>query len=572
MQLAADMTGRPLGKYELRERIGRGGMAEVYKAYHASLDRYVAVKVLHSFLSEDPEFKDRFEREARNIARLRHNHIVQVYDFDFEPGPDLYYMVMEYVEGPTLRNMLLQKEATGELLPTEEVIRISHALASALTYAHGQSMIHRDIKPGNIMLDADQRVVLTDFGIAKIVSGKQITASGTMIGTPAYMAPEQGLGQAGDHRSDIYSLGVVMFQLAAGAAPYEADTPIALVLKHVNDPLPPLTAFNPALPEGLQRIIYKSLAKDPEERFQNAGEIVELLDDLPAAARLNIPTSITEQTPIAVALPHKTVITEPPETIEDRAPVTETPFRYVWPAVGLLVLVAAIAAAIFLLPGFRSGNLAGPPAEEVAVEATDTKAPAPVEAVVEEETATPEPPPATAELEATALVATIDAIRAQRATQNALATQPGSGTDIAPVAEAEAGCNFDYALVSQSPEDNSPILENSTVSKQVVIRNTGDCDWEPGTRFAFLDGLQLDAPAEVILDEPVEIGDRLTLEIDLSLPAFSINDPTVQTTWQLSTADGQRIGRLFTFDFQVVPPTATPSPTLAPVFTQTPTS
>jgi serine/threonine-protein kinase len=133
MTLSEDLTGRGLGKYELRERVGRGGMAEVYKAYHASLDRFVAVKVLHAFLSEDPEFKDRFEREARNIAKLRHNNIVQVYDFEFEPGPDLYYMIMEFVDGPTLRNELLQKESRGERLPLPEVIRIGRDVSNPAT-------------------------------------------------------------------------------------------------------------------------------------------------------------------------------------------------------------------------------------------------------------------------------------------------------------------------------------------------------------------------------------------------------------------------------------------------------
>ena len=275
-----------LGKYELRERIGRGGMAEVYKAYHASLDRYVAVKVLHPFLGEDAEFKERFEREARNVAQLRHPNIVQVYDFEYDSERELYYMVMEYVDGPTLRTRIRYLQAHGELMPIREAVNIVHKLANALAYAHSRGMIHRDIKPGNIMLDTEGRVVLTDFGIARIVGGVSATASGSMVGTPAYMSPEQGLGQAGDNRSDIYSLGVVLYQLLTGTTPFDADTPIAIVLKHVNEPLPPPSSLNADLPPELERILYKALGKDPEDRYQTIetmmAELGQTLGSLPA--------------------------------------------------------------------------------------------------------------------------------------------------------------------------------------------------------------------------------------------------------------------------------------------------
>jgi serine/threonine protein kinase len=265
------LVDQTLGKYELRERIGRGGMAEVYKAYHAALDRFVAIKILHPFLGEDPEFKGRFEREARNVARLRHSNIIHVYDFEFDPQRDLYYMVMEYIDGLTLRDRLAERGTEGDPIPVEEAIRIVTPLASAIAYAHSRGMVHRDIKPANIMIDTDERVVLTDFGIARMVSGPNVTASGSMVGTPAYMSPEQGLGQAGDHRSDIYSLGVVLYQLVTGATPFDADTPIGIVLRHVNDPLPPPTALNPDIPEPLEAILFKSLDKDPDRRYQDAA-------------------------------------------------------------------------------------------------------------------------------------------------------------------------------------------------------------------------------------------------------------------------------------------------------------
>ena len=253
-------------------------MAEVFRAYHASLDRYVAIKVLHSFLADDPEFKERFEKEAKNIARLKQLNIVQVYDFENDAENENYYMVMELIEGPTLKEVLSDLQSRNEIMPLKEALRIGREAASALAYAHSQSMIHRDVKPANLMLDADSRVVLTDFGIAKIVTGIQFTASGGMVGTPAYMAPEQGLGDAGDERSDLYSLGVIMYQLVTGELPYEGDTPIAVILRHVNEPVPSAKVLNPDLPESVDRIIFRLMSKDPEDRYQSAGELIADLE------------------------------------------------------------------------------------------------------------------------------------------------------------------------------------------------------------------------------------------------------------------------------------------------------
>ncbi len=271
------MTRKTLGKYEIIERIGRGGMAEVYRGYHAALDRYVAIKLLHPFLADDPEFKDRFEKEAKNVARLRHPNIVQVFDFDYDEQGESYYMVMELINGPTLKDQLFDLASDGQHFPLTEAGRIMADTTAALAYAHKRGMIHRDVKPANLMVDEDGRVILTDFGIAKIVTGGQFTASGGMIGTPAYMAPEQGLGEAGDERSDIYSLGVILYQMVTGRLPYDADTPLAIILKHVNDPLPDIREVAPDLPAWLITIIQRTLEKEPEKRYQSADEIFENL-------------------------------------------------------------------------------------------------------------------------------------------------------------------------------------------------------------------------------------------------------------------------------------------------------
>lgn len=265
------MIGKTIGKYRIVEHLGRGGMAEVYKAYQPSLDRYVALKMMHTFLADEKEFLTRFEREARVVATLRHPNIVQVYDFDADGG--VYYMVMEYINGETLKTRMQELEAEHQWLSLDDAGRIILALGSALKYAHERGMVHRDVKPANVMITLDGTVILTDFGIAKIVSASNLTASGAMVGTPSYMAPEQGMGQPGDERSDIYSLGVMLYQLVLGRLPYDADTPLAVVLKHINEPLPLPQAIKPDISDDLNRVILKSLAKDPVDRYQKVSEL-----------------------------------------------------------------------------------------------------------------------------------------------------------------------------------------------------------------------------------------------------------------------------------------------------------
>jgi serine/threonine protein kinase len=271
-----DLIGRTLGKYRIVERLGRGGMAEVYKAFQPSLDRYVAIKILHPFMAEEKDFLARFRREARNVAALRHPNIVQVFDFDVED--DLYYMVMEFLDGPSLKSRLEALHQRGQRLPLLDSIRIVGDVGSALAYAHARELVHRDVKPANVILEASGRVILTDFGVAKILSGTQFTATGTVLGTPAYMAPEQGMGQAGDGRSDIYSLGVMLYEMATGRLPFDADTPLAVVMKHVNEPLPLPRTIAPELPEAIERVILRALAKDPADRFARVDDMVQALE------------------------------------------------------------------------------------------------------------------------------------------------------------------------------------------------------------------------------------------------------------------------------------------------------
>jgi len=285
------LEGKNLGKYRILEPLGRGGMAQVYKAYHPALDRYVAIKILRSDLVEETEFLARFRREARAVAALRHPHIVQIYDFDVED--DLYYMVMELLEGDTLKAYLNAMRVRGERLPRGEVVRIFSDVLDGLTYAHSEGIIHRDLKPANIMLTKRGQAVLTDFGIAQIVGGTQYTVTGALMGTLSYMAPEQGLSGHCDARSDIYSCGIAYYEALTGSVPFDADTPLAILMKHINDPLPIPRQLDASIPEPLERVALKALSKKAEDRFQSAAEMGLALANAAGEAGIQVPHVIT---------------------------------------------------------------------------------------------------------------------------------------------------------------------------------------------------------------------------------------------------------------------------------------
>jgi len=274
----SDMVGRTLGKYRVVAYLGGGGMADVYKAFQPNLDRHVAIKLMRpSLLANEKDALARFEREAKNVAALRHPNIVQVYDFDVEG--DTPYIVMELVEGISLKAHLDNLHEGGEWVSTVEAARIIREVGQALSYAHQRGMIHRDVKPANVMADVSGRMILTDFGIAKILTGPGQTTTGMAIGTPAYMAPEQGQGLPGDNRSDVYSLGVMLYELLTGRLPYNADTPLAIIIKHLTEPLPLPRIIKPDLPEGLERVLLKSLDKSLEDRYQSVDEMLAGLQE-----------------------------------------------------------------------------------------------------------------------------------------------------------------------------------------------------------------------------------------------------------------------------------------------------
>lgn len=263
-----DLTGKQLKQYQIIAPLGEGGMAAVYKAYQLGMmNRYVALKILPQQLAKSPEFVKRFNQEANILAQLQHPRILPVFDFGESDG--YTYLAMPFIEGGTLADLL-----QGKPLPLPQVRSLTVQIAEALDYAHSRGLIHRDVKPSNVLVDERGNCLLSDFGITKILEGtEKLTSTGGIIGTPAYMSPEQGRGEDVDQRSDIYSLGVMLYEMATGRVPFKAETPLAVMIKHLQDPLPPPRSLNPALPEAVERVIFMALAKNREGRYRTAGEM-----------------------------------------------------------------------------------------------------------------------------------------------------------------------------------------------------------------------------------------------------------------------------------------------------------
>lgn len=260
-----ELVGKNLGRYKILEEIGQGGMTTVYKARLSDENRKVAVKVLSPALVQDPKFKSRFEREIVVLQKLEHPNIMPILDYGEHNGS--LFIVMPLFTSGTLNDRL----ETGPLTP-QETSRLMNEIAGALAHAHEQGIVHRDVKPSNILIDEKGNSLLTDFGLAYLDTTSQNLTGSALIGTPAYMSPEQCHGDKIDASSDQYSLGVVLFHLVTGNLPYKADTPIGIAIKHVNDPLPRPRLVNPDLPQNIEAVIIKALAKEPSKRFASVSD------------------------------------------------------------------------------------------------------------------------------------------------------------------------------------------------------------------------------------------------------------------------------------------------------------
>jgi len=357
-----DWIGKSLGKVRIDSLLARGGMAEVYLGTHTTLKREVAVKILRAQYEDDPDLLERFEREAQVVAKLRHQNIVQVFDFD--SINDSPYIVMEYVPGPSLSRYLSVLHKSNLRVELSNVSKIITGVANALQYAHDNGVIHRDIKPGNIILTSHVRritpgetlpldfaPILTDFGLVRFLNTSRQTSAGQTAGTPAYMSPEQARGETTDARTDIYSLGIVLYEMLAGKVPFDGETTVSILLKHIADPLPPI----PGLSAPLQRVLDKALAKNPSERystplkFANAFNIATetkaeqstFMDITPVTDPAAIPYSDPAQSLI--------VINSPPQ-----------PAARSWRPIALGTVALALFGVVYFFNGFKS-----PPVAEV---------------------------------------------------------------------------------------------------------------------------------------------------------------------------------------------------------------
>jgi serine/threonine protein kinase len=567
-------------------------MAEVYKAYHASLDRYVAIKILHAFLADDEEFAARFGREAQNIARLKHPHIVQVYDYEYDASSESYYMIMELIAGDTLKDRLLAQEATGKKMPLEEALRITREAATALAYAHKNGMIHRDVKPANLLIDTNEndRVVLTDFGIAKIVKGSQMTVSGGLVGTPAYMAPEQGIGETGDERSDLYSLGIILYQMITGELPYDAETPLALILRHMNDPIPSARTIDANIPQPIERIVRRLMAKEPDKRYASAEDLItdirrientlhqSSMDSTPVQLTPVDLTSYTDSHLDSPTIPFNRLGVRKKDETQRIPPITKTQPLTIpdkgkdkgWMIGLLLFLLLAVVGGGYLI-GVQSGTfpaigfLASPtPSTTLTATETTTLTATITPTATETFTLTPTHTQ-------TAEIGIVDPTVEPTLTQTLMPTETPSYTPTAETptvtpnatqtlsaartATVEA-CQFDYAIIDQQPQEGAEggfFTVNSRYIRRITLINTGTCAWERNTSMTFVEGEDFNAGPRVFIRSEVEVGEEIELLFEATLPSVGSLQP-IAGTWQLRTPGQIPIGKPLTISVQVFDP------------------
>lgn len=368
----SEWVGRRLSKVEIQKLLGRGGMADVYLGLHTTLNRPVAVKLLHAHLTENDSLLGRFRAEAQAVALMRHPHIVQVLDFDTtDQGQP--YIVMELLEGLSLKDYMVEAWKRGKHLEPETIAFLIRSVGSALDYAHTRGIVHRDVKPANVMLrsdgpidplaplPADIEVVLTDFGVAHMADAKVQTASGTLIGTPAYMSPEQVRGEGIDGRSDIYALGVMLYEMLTGQLPFDGDTQASILIKHISEAIPQISGISPEI----QNVVNRALAKDADRRYQKAVELADALDAALLAAGSTL--AQTRRAParalddsLATKQLHLTPPLEAPGPVSSVPPigtVSANPRKFpILAVVGMLIVLVIVIGAAFSLMQPRASS------------------------------------------------------------------------------------------------------------------------------------------------------------------------------------------------------------------------
>jgi tRNA A-37 threonylcarbamoyl transferase component Bud32 len=326
------------GRYRLEAKLGSGGMSTVYLARDQTLDRQVAVKVMHREMSEQPDQLERFRQEARSVAKLSHPNVVSVIDAGEDGGHP--YIVFEYVEGETLKQRISRNGA----LPPQEAIAYAIEIARGLSMAHARNMVHRDIKPQNILIDAEGRAKLTDFGISRQLEQDGMTATGRVLGTTDYVAPEQAMGHKVDPRTDVYSLGVVLYEMLVGQVPFSADSQVGVAMKHVNEELPDVQRRRPEVSAAVALVVERSTAKDPSERYQKVGEMIDDLSTALEVEAARAGSTTGEATSVLDAVP------PPARKLAGRG-------RWNWAAIlGLLLVAGGVLLAVLLISNGSFGG------------------------------------------------------------------------------------------------------------------------------------------------------------------------------------------------------------------------
>jgi hypothetical protein len=354
----SDLSGTSIGPYQIEEQIGRGGMATVYKAYHPPTARHVAIKVLLPEIGQYSEYLARFDREAKAIAALQHVHILPVFDYGQHEG--MPYLVMRYVPTGTLKDCL-----SAGPLSIKEALRLFSQIAEAVQYAHEKGILHRDLKPANVLLDDSGNALLSDFGLARLMGSTSSLTGANMMGTPAYMSPSQSQGKAFDTRSDIYSLGVILYEMVTGDVPFTAETPLGVIYKHASEPPPSPRRQRPDVPEVVEKVILKALAKKEEDRFQTVGEMLAALNSGQSAAG----DEPLDETVLGSDLDFpQTALTEPPALTDEalsrseavsHRPISARWFRRAALVVGgllILVVMGLILRAVLLSVALRTSS------------------------------------------------------------------------------------------------------------------------------------------------------------------------------------------------------------------------
>ncbi len=338
--------GENVGPYRIMEQLGQGGMATVYKAYHASLDRYVALKVLHPAFHQDQTFTLRFQREARVVARLEHQNIVPIYDYAEHEGRP--YLVMKYIEGDTLKARLNKGPLTSQ-----EIEQVVNSVGYALAYAHRQGILHRDVKPSNVMIAKDGTMYLADFGLARIAeAGESTLSSDAIMGTPQYISPEQAMGKKDlDAGTDIYSFGVMLYELVVGRVPFTSDTPFSIIHDHIYTPLPLPRNVNPNVPEAVERALLKALAKDRADRYASIEDFIKAFKDawteagVPMQGTAIIMRTAAQDSPRQASEKATKIL---PEEQPKAQPAKQKMSKWIWAGIGLMILLLCAAGLALL--------------------------------------------------------------------------------------------------------------------------------------------------------------------------------------------------------------------------------